>query len=293
VKWIPRGMKIKIHPLFLLLVITSLFFHMGYEMVIVFAIVIIHELGHVCVATAYGYRVREMELLPFGGVARLESSEYGWSPRHETMIALAGPMNNLILVVVGIVLHSIGIWGDALTEFFNRTNFMIACFNLLPALPLDGGRILRAAYARTAGFQRATEVAIRMAFVLSTICMLIGILALSFGYIHYGILVLSLFLFVSAWQLKKQLRYETIRFLDSRRRSRHERPQQVRSLAVSEITILQDVVADFAPDCYHVVYVLDQSHDVKGVLAERELIDTLFVRENWGKPIGQFIRHGE
>jgi stage IV sporulation protein FB len=284
-----RGMKLKLHPLFLLLLVTGFAFHLENEMVIVFAIIVIHELGHICVAAAYGYRVREMELLPFGGVARLESSEYGWSPRHETIIALAGPMNNLILIGIGILLHSTGVLNDEVTDFFNRTNLMIACFNMLPALPLDGGRIFRAANAGTMGFQRATEVAIRMAFLMSSLCMLLGIVALALGYMHVGILVLSVFLFVSAWQLKRQVRYEAIRFLDSRRRVKADRPRQVRALAVSEMTALQEVVADFAPDSYHVVYVLDGAHDVKGVLAERELIETVFEQENWRKPIGQFL----
>ncbi|UOF90151.1 M50 family metallopeptidase [Fodinisporobacter ferrooxydans] len=288
-RWIPRGMKVRIHPLFLLLGAISIAAGMGTEILIVFTIVIIHELGHICAATAFGYRVKEMVLLPFGGVAKLESGTYGWSPRHETWIALAGPLNNLLLILVGIGFHVTGIWDSSLTEFFNRTNLTIACFNLLPALPLDGGRILRAAYAQTIGFYRSTKVGIRMAFVLSFVCMIFGIAALAVGYVHVGILVLSVFLFASAWQLKRQLHYDMIRFLDARRRVPKDRPQEVRTLAVSDCVKLQDVVADFAPNAYHVVYVLDNEQDVKGIMGEREVLDSLFDRDNWGKPIGQFL----
>ena len=111
-----------------------------------FASVLWHELAHVAAALALGYRVREIELLPFGGVARIDNiGEAG--AINEIVVAAAGPLASLVMAAV---LHFTAVQVPALAfglEFYFEVNIMLALFNLLPGLPLDGGRILRALIA--------------------------------------------------------------------------------------------------------------------------------------------------
>lgn len=272
----PQGMKVRIHPLFLLLLIASIASGMLFETLVLFTIVIVHELGHIFVAVSYGYRVREMQILPFGGVAKLEHGAMGWNPRHETAIAIAGPLNNLLMIFVALLLHGAGLWGAGLTQFFIKGNLMIGFFNLLPALPLDGGRILRAAVSRERGFRAATEVSLRLSYLLATVLIVLGLLSFWAGYLNAGYLMLGSFLLLAAWELRKQRRVDAVRFLDAKRRDQRGRPQAVRTLAVPITASVRDVIESFAPDAWHLVYILDANKSVLAVIGEDVFVHSVF-----------------
>ncbi len=129
-------------------------------MVAVFASVVAHELGHALTARAFGIRTRQILLLPIGGVAQIEQAHM--RPRVELLVALAGPVVSLLLA--GLLFTGVAITGGSLTpdSFIAAlawTNLGLAVFNMLPAFPMDGGRVLRAALAQRMGHIRATAIA--------------------------------------------------------------------------------------------------------------------------------------
>ena len=136
-------------------------------LLLLFACVLAHEFGHIFMARAFGVPTPDVTLLPIGGVARLERIPE--APGEELLVAIAGPLVN---VVIGIVL--IAVLGADLSEghlaaldstkvsLIDRlaaVNIFLALFNMIPAFPMDGGRVLRALLAIRMGHVRATEIA--------------------------------------------------------------------------------------------------------------------------------------
>jgi len=137
------GVKYRIHPLFSIVLLLSVLTGYFIEIVTLFGIVLIHELGHVAAAKGFGWRVTEVQLLPFGGVAVVEEmgSVSVWQ---DIAVALAGPLQNFWMMPVGWVLTAIGVLPVEWGHYFIQANLLIALFNLLPVLPLDGGKVMRA-----------------------------------------------------------------------------------------------------------------------------------------------------
>jgi len=173
------GIDVRVHPTFLILLgwvgLTHVATGAGWVAVLgelgflllLFGIVVLHELGHALAARRYGIRTRDITLLPFGGIARLERIPE--EPGKELVIALAGPAVNVALAagLLGVLLLASGVGALATPSLFDGellarlfwVNVWLAGFNMIPAFPMDGGRVLRALLAFGGDYLQATRVA--------------------------------------------------------------------------------------------------------------------------------------
>lgn len=164
----------------------------------VLASIVLHELGHALVALRTGLRVREIVMLPIGGVAAIERMPAG--ARGEIAIAAAGPaVSFLLALALGAadpILARSGFPALAvLADFASRANYLLALFNLIPSFPMDGGRIFRAVLAPFLGRLLATRLA---AFVGRAFAVVIGLAALFAHPLNWLNLALAVFLFQTA-----------------------------------------------------------------------------------------------
>jgi Zn-dependent protease len=167
-----------------------------------FASVLLHELGHALVAKGHGTVTTEIVLYPFGGVARLRGLG---APRQELVTSLAGPAVNVIIAVVLFLgLQLTGHWvaperltpeNMGLVARLMGANVALALFNLIPAFPMDGGRVVRALLARRFGMVRGTVVA---ASIGQAMAILFGLAGLIVG--NFILMFIAFFVFVSAGQ---------------------------------------------------------------------------------------------
>jgi Zn-dependent protease len=206
------GINIYMHATFLLLLLFILlaYWFQGHNLatalagvffiLVTFACVILHELGHALTARRYGVRTRDIILLPIGGVARLERMPD--QPLQELWVALAGPAVNLVIAAgLWLLLSAQGIhpalgsvrW--AAGSFLDRVmvvNLWLVGFNLLPAFPMDGGRVLRALLAMRTDYVHATQMAAHVGQAMALVFGFIGLFSNPF------LLFIALFVWMGA-----------------------------------------------------------------------------------------------
>ncbi|NJD20508.1 MAG: site-2 protease family protein [Gemmatimonadetes bacterium] len=208
------GIDVYVHATFLLLIgwivlthwmasrsVSATMVGVGF-MLLVFGSVLLHEFGHALAARRYGIPTRDITLLPIGGLARLERMPE--DPRQELWVALAGPAVNVVIAaVLYLWLASSGLmapWADVsvtagpLLERLLIANVWLVGFNLLPAFPMDGGRVLRALLATRMEYTRATQVAAMVGQGMALLFGLVGLVSNPF------LLFIAFFVWIGAAQ---------------------------------------------------------------------------------------------
>jgi Zn-dependent protease/CBS domain-containing protein len=167
---------------------------------ILFLCVVLHEFGHVFAARRYGIKTQDVTLLPIGGVASLERMPE--KPAQEIVVALAGPAVNLViaLVLIGVLgarfdlsqMAQLEQAQSTLTGRVAAANVALLVFNLIPAFPMDGGRVLRALLAVPMGHTRATRVAAGIGQALAVVFGILGLLG------NPLLMLIAVFIFLAA-----------------------------------------------------------------------------------------------
>jgi Zn-dependent protease/CBS domain-containing protein len=205
------GITVRLHLLFILLIVFLPFLAGGVGTfgawlwmaafyAALFLFVLLHEVGHSIVARAYGGKVRDIVLLPIGGVARMERIPE--SPAEEIAISIAGPAVNLFFAaLLGVLMAAtgqghrllhFGIPGTDLGAGLFWMNLFMAGFNLIPAFPMDGGRVLRALIATQVPFVQATRMAARIGQGLAVLFGVVGL------FINPVLVAIAIFIFLGA-----------------------------------------------------------------------------------------------
>ncbi len=217
------GIEVKVHSTFFLLILWIGFSYWITEknlpsvfngilfILLLFLFVVFHEFGHALTARKYGIKTRDITLLPIGGVARLEKMPK--KPSQELAVAIAGPLVNLFFAIVlfaGLFLtnnfptnQQIGITNGSIWWRLATVNLSLFIFNLIPAFPMDGGRIIRALLAMRMEYTKATQVAASLGQGIALIFGLFGL----FG--NPLLLFIAFFVWIGASQESSMVQMES------------------------------------------------------------------------------------
>ena len=229
------GIPIRVHVTFLLLLAVLT---MGYQggrfliypdwlllVVLLFGSVIVHELSHSLMAVRRGIRVHSITLLPIGGVAQMAAMPE--DPADEVQIAVAGPaasyaLAGAIAAVAFLLNHTDGLFqfpslkdtqippGEFLTVIFSRlfwANVMLGTLNLVPAFPMDGGRVLRGLLAQKVGLVKATHTAVACGQAFAVLLYCIG--ALYYHQVGYSFILLAVFIYIGARNEEEEVEFRS------------------------------------------------------------------------------------
>jgi Zn-dependent protease/CBS domain-containing protein len=290
-----KGIPVRIHATFLLVLVVAAAAglmnssadsprgaaFMVILVLLLFLCVVLHELGHSLMAQLYGVQVQDITLWPIGGVARM--SRLPSRPYQEFLITAAGPATNLALAVLFGALATAWIGPDQMLRLLRYprllnvflasqevrplllllaiNNLILALFNLIPAFPMDGGRILRSLLAVFLPFRRATQFAALLGQALAVLMAAVGLLT---G--NYFLGLIGVFVFFAAWQERRQtLMHESLKGVTVRQATRPIGPRLNPGLSLGQ-------AAAQAAATPQTAYLIVDGNRLVGVLPRSDLL---------------------
>ena len=281
------GIKIKVHWTFFFLIVwivfselkqggstNSVLFNLALVLA-VFLCVVLHELGHALTAKRFGIITKKITLLPIGGMASLERIPE--SPKEELLVTLAGPFVN---IVIALILYFIIPVNEFMHLNFTETfevlmsftfqNFLfylyvvnigLVIFNIIPAFPMDGGRILRAILAMNMNRVKATQIASSIGQFIAVVFLLLGLLYNPF------LIIIALFIFLGAYGENQIVQHLALL-----------KGHNVEDAMIINITTFSpedpiDLVVNKIISSTETNFVVVKDHKIEGILYHKNIID--------------------
>jgi stage IV sporulation protein FB len=283
IKFLQLLKKIKINPLFWFVIGIGILTGYFKEVIMVFSIIFIHEMGHSVAAHFFKWRIRKIELLPFGGVAEVE--EYGNRPlKEEFIVIISGPIQHIWLIALSFLFLPFDFWTVNDHQMFLSHNLMILLFNLLPIWPLDGGKLLYLFISTKLPFQQSLETTLKISLFLLCFFAVVSIYIYPF---HLNLWIVLLFLLFTHYFDWKQRSYAYMRFL-MERYYKTEEPfvATVPVLVAAKLTV-QEVLKTFKRGVKHKVVIKDRSMAPKKMIYEKVILKAFFEEKKANEPISQ------
>lgn len=264
------GGRLKINLLMFPAVAVLFLIGMGDIVLYYIPTVLIHEWAHVIFASALGMTVNEMELFPFGCAAKLQC--FAVSRAKEIVVAAAGPAANMLAACAVFFIDKYAT-PIAIADKLIASNLALAAVNLLPALPLDGGRIVRALFASFMGYKRATRLMAVAGIFFAAVLLGVGVWALFRETVNPSFFIMGFFLCVAAVKELKSAPYTLIRDFTGKREAFDKRKTlNINRFAAMQTETLREIMREFEAGKYNIVTVLDKDLGVLGELDERQIL---------------------
>ncbi len=276
---------IYLHPT--LIAVAGISFVSGYglEFLVLLSSLLLHEGGHLLKASIEGATVKSVHLWPFGAVAKLERA-WQLEPRAEVLIASAGPGQNILMAAASWLIQRTILpklypgMSFPLLELLVRTNLAMAAVNLLPCLPLDGGRILRAWLSLQTGYLQASRIASNLGVVAGLGMMIYGVMRFFTGNPYDPVGILGVIVTWGALAERDNSSFHSVAKLLTRQEELGKRGiLRVEQLVCRGDLRVRDVVLRFRPARYHIITVVNGKLRELGKLTEGDILKAYYKGE--------------
>lgn len=231
-----------------------------------------HELSHIYMAKYYNIKIKQLKILPFG-ISLSFKNVYLQDPVQEIFISLAGPISNFLLICIGFIIIPYNIIDLYLANFFICTNIFLLLLNILPALPLDGGRILKGflliLYDNKTAYKTIQITTIIVIFIL--ICS--GIYIVYLTKLNFSLLLIATFLFFNIFNERNNNNLIMMRgFIYHKEKLLNAKILKAKNLVVLHNTPAKKILKYLHYYNYHILMILDSDMKFIGYLSETQII---------------------
>ena len=262
-----KKFKISIHPLFLIFAEFLIYLGYFYILLAYLITIILHEFAHSFVANRLGYRLNIINIMPHG--ASLSGQSHFFSVRDEILIAIAGPIANIVIAVICCALWWLFPETYFYTQQFVYANTITAVVNCLPIFPLDGGRVLLAVLGKN-GNKISAIKKVRLTGIILSSSLIVCFFITVFFVPNYTLLVFGSFLFVTSILEDKTSYYNHIGLFESKV-SHLAKGLKIREIAVPDSMQLYKLLTSVTPDSLTDFKVIDENYKVLGNIKEADL----------------------
>lgn len=270
---IPR--YVYVNPTIFLLIFFSWAIGKTQELLILIAVVSIHELSHILAAKLCGMKVEKALLTPLGMAARINYTS-SKNSIHEIIVYGAGPFSNILMVGLGYFINSYFLDNSEKMSFFILANFSILCLNILPVLPLDGGRIFKSILLYSFGYKRTINILFILSRIISVILMGIGIYQLFNCWYNMSLLFIGIFIYSWMYKEKEEMQFTLIReWVLKSHNAADDRKYKIEYIECDWQKKSIEVVGDFHRNKYNVLRLIDADKNEKGEVSETDLLESL------------------
>ncbi len=260
--------NIKVNPLFFFVLLISLFLRIEEKFLFALLTATLHEMGHLLMIKGSKVELKYIKIEPFGISIKLKNL-FLKDPNDEIKIALAGPVSNFIISFLCFVLLR------EKTHFLCFSNLCMGLFNLLPALPLDGGRILKAHLSKKMGYLKSYKLTLLVTRIISIITLISGLFILFITKFNFSVCIIGFFLFFNLFSEKNHTYFFMLKEITSYKEKNKEiEKMPVTHIAVNKNFYIRKILYDLSLWGYHIFSVVDNGKVLK-TFTEGELMEGL------------------
>lgn len=243
------------------------------ELVVAFAFVFIHEMMHYLTARILGFSGFDIEILPIGAVLKVKDLDEA-SAKEDLIISLSGPLLNLLLAVIFYILFIL--FNRPYLHLIYKSNLALGIFNLIPAFPLDGGRVLRDILNIKTIYRRANEISIMVSMILGSIFMFIYFVSVAANKSNFNLGLISIFILISSIKEKERIVYLIMGYI-IRKKHRFIKRGYVENKSISVFCEknLLSVLGIIDKNKYNLFTILDENMTLLDTLYEEEIIEAI------------------
>jgi len=250
------------------------FFDYHYKYMLTYIALIVHEASHIFVSLVQGEKLHKLRVFPIGLNAVFCKNIY--KDTNNFLINISGPLSNILISLLCFLLSTYYLPRSDNMSFFILTNVFLAVFNMIPIIPLDGGKIFRDILISQIGLFKAHKYTRRVTKGMGLFIILVGIIQLHGNIFNFSLIFLGSYIFYCLKYEESEVYFMNIKNLVYKRsRFLRKGVYPGRELVVIKTMRLGDIVKDMDFDRFHIIYVLDEDMRLAKIFTEQEIIDNM------------------